>query len=156
MNHSPEIQIELEKRQKPDRIYGLRQTRNFKEALNAPCDGVEPKLVRDVLGKYPCSEVGESLLFPFMVMEAKSGKSNDDWHSIRLQSCFSVFTFLEHQQKLKSANGRRSKWESGPLVWFFMNKGEDWRVCVAFQKRCGFLNDSFETVSSIPAYRPRF
>jgi hypothetical protein len=132
---------------KPDRVYGLRQTRNLENFLYAPCDG--EMIARDLLGSSPYSEDGEPLLFPFIVVEAKSGKSDDDWHSIKLQTSIPIFTFLNAQQKLKSAVGKKLKWRSGPWVWFFMNKGEDWRLFVAFQRRTNASDNYFETLSLI-------
>jgi hypothetical protein len=114
----------LPKGERPDRIYGLRQTR----MLYASCE--EGQLVRDLLKRPPLSEDGCLLLFPFHVVEAKSGKSGDDWHSIKLQTAFPIYTFLENQRSLRLVTGQRSSWHAGLLVWFFMNKGEDWRLCI--------------------------
>jgi hypothetical protein len=75
---------------------------------------------------------GDRLLFPFLVLEAKSGKATDDWYSIKLQSCFPIRSALEIQRQLRLTNGSRSRWIEGPLVWFIMSRGEDWRVSFAF------------------------
>ncbi|KAI9797022.1 MAG: hypothetical protein M1833_005855 [Piccolia ochrophora] len=129
--HSPELMKKLPKGEQPDRVYGLQQTRNFEDKLYASLPG--NRHVRDLLQRSPLSEDGHPLLFPFMVAEAKSGTSGDDWHSIKLQTAFTIYTFLEVQQTIKLATEERSRWHAGPLVWFFMNKGSDWRLCVAFQ-----------------------
>lgn len=127
--HNHELMEKLPKGEQPDRIYGLRQTRNFEDMLYTSYE--EDKLVRDLITPSPLSEDGHPLLFPFLVVEAKSSKSNDDWHSIKLQTAFPIYTFLEVQQRLQKAAGPRSKWKAEPLVWFFMSKGEDWILCAA-------------------------
>lgn len=143
VNHDPDVTQKLGKKEKPDRIYGLRQTRNIENLLNdsvkrwseheRSLDGTQ---VQEVLGlalpDQPISQSGDRQLFPFLVLEAKSGSSGSDWHSIQMQTAFSIRTFLETQNKLRAAAGPQSRWESGPLVWFFSNRGEDWRLCAAY------------------------
>ena len=130
--HDHELMKKLPKGEQPDRIYGLRQTRNFEDMLYTSHE--ENRLVRDMFNPSPLSEEGHPLLFPFLVVEAKSSKSVDDWHSIKLQTAFPIYTFLEVQQSLRLATGQRSKWKAESLVWFFMSKGEDWGLCAAFRK----------------------
>ncbi|KIX02682.1 uncharacterized protein Z518_08624 [Rhinocladiella mackenziei CBS 650.93] len=133
--HSRDLAEELSKEQYPDRIYGLRQTRNFEETLysHAKCESAQDdKLVRDLVDVSPLSLDGDPLLFPFLILEAKSGKSEDDWHSIKLQTTFPIRTCLDVQHTVQRASGNDCRWRSGPLVWFFMNKGEDWRLCAAY------------------------
>jgi len=92
------------------------------------------RFLEDELHKQPHSNIsGEALLFPFLVVEAKAGNAPDDWSSIRLQTAFPIYTYLNTQQSLRSATAQKSKWKSGPLVWFFMSRGEDWRLCLAYQ-----------------------
>ncbi len=143
VHHEPQIAEALGKREKPDRIYGLRETRNIENLLHdtavpqgdeASSDG--PGQVQEVLGlphlDQPMNMSGDRQLFPFLVLEAKSGSSGDSWQSIRLQTAFSIRTFLETQRRLRLATGSRSKWRSGPFVWFLSNKGEDWRLSAAY------------------------
>jgi hypothetical protein len=145
--HSAELADKLPKGEQPDRVYGLRLTRNFENLLYAQHG--EGKLVRDLLPKGPFSEDGHPLLFPFLVVEAKSGKSSDDWHSIMLQTSFPIHTFLNAQRSLRQAAESRSKWQAGPLVWFFMNKGEDWRLCVAHHINVKSSNTFYQDPSTV-------
>lgn len=147
MLHSPQLADKLRKGQRPDRVYGLRLTRNLENYLYAQHG--EGKLVRDLLPSGPFPEDGHPILFPFLAIEAKSGKSNYDWHSIKLQTALPIHTFLEAQQSLRRATGNKSKWKAGPLVWFFMNKGEDWRLCAAFHVKrvCG--NTSYRDPATV-------
>lgn len=151
--HNHELMKKLPKGEQPDRVYGLRQTRNFEDMLYAPHEN--NRLVRDVIHPSPLSEEGHPLLFPFLVVEAKSSKSSDDWHSIKLQTAFPIYTFLEVQQCLQKATGQRSKWKAEPLVWFLMNKGEDWVLCAACREDHAApqaLNISPETVRLFQLY----
>jgi hypothetical protein len=143
----------LPKGERLDRVYGLRQTRSFENLLYASRE--EGQLIRDLIKRPPLSEDGCPLLFPFLVVEAKSGKSGDDWYSVKLQTAFPIYTLLENQRSLRLATGQRSSWHAGPLVWSFMNKGEDWRLCIAHQKDCTAphaLGFSYETVGSFAIF----
>ncbi|KAH8693862.1 hypothetical protein BGW36DRAFT_429892 [Talaromyces proteolyticus] len=128
---------------KPDAIFGLRHTRNIENLLNDTArigtrkdqDGL---LVQELLGPSPISKEGDSLSFPFLVLEAKSGRAGEsDWYSIQLQSAFPVWTLLNTQKSLKTLTGNSSRGKTSPLVWLLMNRGEDWRVCAASIFNCG-------------------
>lgn len=80
----------------------------------------------------PLSRRGDRLLFPFLVLEAKSDSSARSWHQIELQTALSIRTFLETQESLRAACGKDSKWQSGPLVWLITNRGGDWHVYAAY------------------------
>jgi hypothetical protein len=128
----------------PDRIYGLRLTRNIENLLydtaNAEVyninDNTEPLQVHEILDpspfKRPLIQTGDPLLFPFLVLEAKSGKSTDDWLSIQMQTAFPIRSFLQAQDAPRRAAGTRSVWKTSPLVWFFANRGDDWRLSAGF------------------------
>ncbi|KAK6542678.1 hypothetical protein TWF694_006622 [Orbilia ellipsospora] len=145
--YPPELARKLPQEQKPDRVYGLRQTKNFENLMLKKLDN--GKFLENCLQKQPHpAGLGESLLFPFMVIEAKSGSALDDWASVRLQTAFPIYTYLNVQQSLKSANGQKSMWKSGPLVWFFMSKGDDWRLSLAYQRK-GTIGQLFESIPQI-------
>jgi len=73
---------------------------------------------------------GDHQLFPFLVLEAKTG-SSDEWLGINMQTAFS---FLETQRQLYYAASALSDSKASPMVWFFSNKGENWRLCAAYTK----------------------
>jgi hypothetical protein len=142
--HPPTLAEEMPQDQRPDRVYGLRQTRKFDELLLKKIgNGI---FVEDRLQEQPHSTVGEALLFPFMVVEAKAGNAADEWHDIKLQTAFPIYTYLQTQQSLRAATGSRCRWDSGPLVWFFCSRGDDWRLFLAYQSR----NDAAASQSSMP------
>jgi hypothetical protein len=132
--------------QNPDAIFGLRQTRNIENFLHDTRKrelqleaGNEGKQLHELLDPspftHPINQKGEDLLFPFLVLEAKSGTSDCDWYSSQLQTAFPIKAFLDTQDRLRRATGRRSKWHAGPLVWFFANRGEDWRLSAAYMEQ---------------------
>ena len=126
--------------ERPDRGYWLRQTRNIENLLYDAAkrhfqetDSQVTKEVQELieLGQ-PLTQTGDRLLFPFLILEAKSGSAGDSWHSIQMQTAFSIRTLLDTQDRLRKATGTLSKWQSGPLVWFLANKGEDWRISICY------------------------
>ncbi|KAI0971524.1 hypothetical protein F4678DRAFT_87341 [Xylaria arbuscula] len=142
VHHPEQLAQKLPQEQKPDRVYGLRQTRNFEDLLMANLS--DGRLLDETLThQQPHSTTeGEAMLFPFLVVEAKAGNAPDDWNSVRLQTAFPIYTYLNTQQSLRIATAQRSRWTSGPLVWFFMSRGEDWRLSLAYQEQSGALRAS--------------
>lgn len=129
--------------QKPDAIFGLRETSNIENLLydtrkpgvgESIADNSDRKL-HELLDPSPLAQPVsarfDKILFPFLVSEAKSGTSGNDWYSIDLQTAFPIKAFLDTQNRLRQATGRWSRWHAGPLVWYFSNKGEDWRLSAA-------------------------
>jgi hypothetical protein len=145
VHHSADIAKRLKKGEKPDGVYGLRQTRNIENLLHDVVkrqfehdENAADRQVHELLGlDQPLTQTGDHLLFPFLILEAKSGSSACDWHAIQMQTAFSIRTLLETQKRLKVAAGRHSKWRSGPLVWFLANRGEDWRLYAAYTEASG-------------------
>jgi len=141
-------------------VYGLRQTRNIENLLHDVVkrqfendDGAIERQVHEVLGlEQPLKQTGDHLLFPFFILEAKSRSSSCDWHSIQMQTAFSIRTLLETQNRLRTITGRQSKWRSGPLVWFFANKGEDWRVYAAYMQPAHAKPHAIGIIDYVSAY----
>ena len=90
------------------------------------------QLLRESIAHSPFKGDGESVLFPFLVLEAKSEKGSDGFGSTQIQTAFAIRRLLILQHDLKSATGRESQWGSGPLVWFLAHRGETWRVAAAY------------------------
>lgn len=149
MRHEPAVASRLGKKlQQPDSIFGLRQTRNLQNLLN-DTRKLEPGWSSDVNSRQlheeldpspidqPLSQLGDELLYPFLALESKSSTADCDWYSIQLQTAFPIRTFLETQRRLQdAARSQQSDLpapsESAPLVWFFANRGEDWRISMAY------------------------
>ena len=157
MNHGPDVYKDLEEKERPDRIYyGLRHTRNIenllndtvKRSTNEPEGSLDGTQVQELLDQ-PIQQSGDPQLFPFLVLEAKSGTSSSDWHSIQMQTAFTIRTFLATQNSLHAATGLNSRWDSGPLVWFFSNRGEDWKLCAAYVEKGQKRSDTVGTTDYV-------
>ena len=123
------------KEQKPDRVYGLRMTNRLERLLKRTEDKravAEGKMIGETIKSTPFRPGGDPLVFPFLALEAKSEKGKDSFSDIETQTAFVIRSLLELQEDLRRAAGEDSEWESGPLVWFLANKGEQWRVAAAY------------------------
>lgn len=83
---------------------------------------------------------GVALMFPFAISEAKRDKG-DNWDDIWAQTVIPIFTMLNLQRKLFQAGRARLPIE--PIVWFFLMRGAEWRVYLAYQER---------STGNIPSY----
>ena len=64
------------------------------------------------------------VLFPFLIIEAKSEKGSPGFESIENQTAFPIRTLLKLQNDLSGTSETSIK----PLVWFLANQGDEWRV----------------------------
>jgi hypothetical protein len=90
------------------------------------------KMIGESIQSSPFRPDGEPIVFPFLALEAKSEKGRDGFSDIETQTAFTIRSLLTLQEDLRRAAGEDSEWESGPLVWFLANKGEQWRVAAAY------------------------
>jgi hypothetical protein len=134
--HVDVTKSEMRKREKPDLVLGLRKTPSFDLLLmrtEDKCPFSVGKCMSNVAGFTPYQlNGGEPLLFPFLVLEAKSEKSKDSFSDLELQTAFTIRTLLRIQQDLHRTVGEHSQWHTGPLVWFVSNRGEHWRISAAY------------------------
>ncbi|PGH26779.1 hypothetical protein AJ80_01544 [Polytolypa hystricis UAMH7299] len=142
IKHDPPLPVRkstLKKKEKPDRVYGLRQTENFRTLLDSadkrvPMDSNVRRL-RDTLTVSPFEHEPEPLLFPFLIVEAKTGKTATQ-ATVQMQTAFCIRRLLTLQYDLKTAPEKEynneSAWETGPLVWFLSWYGELWRLSACF------------------------
>jgi hypothetical protein len=134
------------KYEQPDRVYGLVQTENFKVLLDsadkrAPLDE-DIRILRHTLEVSPFKRDREPLLFPFLIMEAKSDTVGDS-AAVEMQTAFCIRRLLMLQDGLRAATGEESLWQAGPLVWFFAYHGHEWSIMASFIDYVG---------GSIPSY----
>ena len=129
--HDPLIRSQLP-RQIPDRVYGLQATKNFNQLLSqtasGSCDGTT---VGERVRSSPFEEETEPLLFPFLILEAKSESSSNGFGDMQIQTAFPIFALLKLQEDLHT-QAKASELEAIPLVWFFANRGDAWRVYGGF------------------------
>lgn len=114
---------------RPDRVYGLRETRNFEAILdqipssNSQCG----MTVRDSIRSNPFrdTDTGASLIFPFLILEAKS-EQRDGFEQIQSQTAFPIQALLQLQDNLQRKAINVST--PGPFLWFLACRGDMWRV----------------------------
>jgi hypothetical protein len=138
-------------REKPDRVYGLRRTNKLQRLLLCTNNRCEGKLIGDVVKTSPFLADGDPVLFPFLVLEAKSDKSADSFKDIEVQTAFSIRELLRLQDDLyQAANGTRDEAHMRPFVWFISYRGEQWRVSAAFVEKkkgvCHYVSPSLSPI----------
>ncbi|PIG89931.1 hypothetical protein AARAC_003547 [Aspergillus arachidicola] len=140
IKHDPPLPIEGRRRgqlsEEPDRVYGLRDTGSLREALNSidkhTAYAGSAQRLRDTIEISPFHDEGERLLFPFLIMEAKSGK-HGDMAAAEMQTAFCIRRLLRLQHELRNAGECRDG-TFEPLVWFLSWSGERWNVAGCFVK----------------------
>ncbi|KAK3898509.1 hypothetical protein C8A05DRAFT_18929 [Staphylotrichum tortipilum] len=116
---------ELKRTGIPDRVYGLRTTSELEDVLFS-------EDIRETIITHPFRDDPPPVHFPFLVLEAKSEKGSGSLSGALHQSAFSIRELLEIQEHLRLEAGEGADWEAGPLVWFISNKGEAWKVYIAY------------------------
>ncbi|KAF5004166.1 hypothetical protein FDECE_9304 [Fusarium decemcellulare] len=133
--YNEELKSQLPKREeRPDRVYGLCRTRRLDRILcmNDKQSGSEGKSIEETLPTTPFRVDGDGIIFPFLILEAKSEKGSDSFTDIEVQTAFAIREVLSLQHGLYRAAIDRKDNSSGPLVWFLSNKGEQWRVAIGY------------------------
>lgn len=109
-------------KKRPDRIFGLKKTKAFAKILDA--DG------RDSEEAFRCSpfkDCNDPLLFPFLICEAKPEKRSVGFEETQTQTALPIWELLKLQEGIRAEVPRESH-SASPLVWFFANRGDNWRV----------------------------
>jgi hypothetical protein len=142
--HDPLLRSQLPK-QEPDRVYGLQMTNNFDKLLSTCLPSMvsnDPNAtLRDFVKSCPFKDGVEPLLFPFLILGAKSEKSANGFNDIQTQTAFPIFALLKLQEDLltQATDGHIA---DRPLVWFFANRGDAWRVygcCLSDGEPAGYV-----------------
>lgn len=152
--YTEEMKRDLKRREhRPDRIIGLCQTPTVESLLEKP-DRRHPRTVEQTIRTSPFKEAGEPVMFPFLVMEAKSDKSTYSFGDIDMQTAFAIRELVILQEELEDAASRlgNADWEAVPLVWYFSYRGEQWRLHGAFPRPHG--DPGAVVCSSLPPFFP--
>lgn len=116
-----------ERLRKPDRVYGLRETETFEGLLEQVAkESLTKDTVRQWIRTSPFKDMARPLLFPFLILEAKSEKSSDGFEQIQCQTALPIKVLLQLQDGLQRKTIQISS--SGPLLWFLSCRGDTWRV----------------------------
>lgn len=120
-----------EKKRRPDRLIVFEETHSFESSLNHIArkiqDDAGSKIIRELV---ECTVLnhkgGGPLLFPFLVMEAKSEKG-PSFSEIDTQTAFPIWKMLKIQEDLFEKTQKTPTY-GGPLLWYIAYKGSEWRV----------------------------
>ena len=118
------------KERKPDRVFGLEKTTMFDKYVSAK--------ENENLRHSPF--VDGRILYPFLIIEAKSEKGSPGFDSIESQTAFPIRTLLQLQDKLALHTGIAIN----PLLWFLANQGDEWRVYAAVVDNSRFVGNPVE------------
>ncbi|OBT65441.1 hypothetical protein VE03_06066 [Pseudogymnoascus sp. 23342-1-I1] len=125
------------KRRRPDRMLGFQETGSFssrlmKYNLMARRLGKEASLetIWETVQSTVLNHKGNSLFFPFLVIEAKSriGKPFDDCN---IQTALPILKMLKIQEGLQRESQMTLEY-GGPLVWYIAYRAEDWRLSAGY------------------------
>jgi hypothetical protein len=115
-------------------MHGLQETKNLgarlrKEYAHSSPRGGGQQLISDIFRTSTNPDNGGvPLHFPFLIHEAKSEKSANNFEEIEIQTALPIKRALYVQKTLKDTPGNTVDVPGGPLVWFTANRGETWRV----------------------------
>jgi hypothetical protein len=152
ITYSKGIRMDLGRREhRPDRIFGLCQTRTIEMLLGKLARGQPQPLatVAQTVRVTPFRDAAEPIIFPFLIMEAKSEKSSSSFTNIDMQTAFAIRELVLLQEGLERASSKlgHPDWDAGPLVWYFSYRGEQWRLHGAFS---GHGADAGTVVCDVP------
>jgi hypothetical protein len=126
-------------------VSGLCQTTNFEDRLDGTAQrfldsasqdaasvlqtvesGNEEPLVQDFLQATPFHQRGEPLLFPFLIVEAKSEEGKGH-RNCGIQTSLPIWGLLKSQERLSELSCPLEEL-GGPFVWYISYLGDSWRV----------------------------
>ncbi|KAN0096873.1 hypothetical protein V8E51_015678 [Hyaloscypha variabilis] len=140
-NKGGEAHFELRPR-KPDRVHGLQQTKFFTQARQALTADIQMRTmeaataagVDETLTAFqftPFEDRARPLVFPYLISETKTERG-DSFEACERQTAFPIWNLLKLQENLQVCSQQRLEEQGGPFVWFFANRGEEWRLYGCF------------------------
>jgi hypothetical protein len=116
--HGVEAASELRPR-KPDRVYGLQQTKRFEGILGKVLNVIENRTEKQI-EITPFDDSTDPIIFPFLISEAKSEKG-DSFEACERQSAFPIWKLLCLQEALEKLPKKRLV--DKEVLWF-----GSWRI----------------------------
>ena len=130
MIHDPLVKSQLPT-QKPDRVFGLRKTKAFDavlDMLESPANAMIDRVSStEAIRCSSFKDCDDPLLFPFLLLEAKPEQISKGFQDIQIQTAFPIWALLRIQEDLQG-RAYKDTASGSPLIWFFANRGEYWRV----------------------------
>ncbi|KAH8796931.1 hypothetical protein F5882DRAFT_375096 [Hyaloscypha sp. PMI_1271] len=128
---------EKPKNRRPDRILGFQETNSLSRRfaqydLMAGQLGDDPalKILWETVESTVLNHKGNALLFPFLVIEAKS-RYGDSFDACNIQTAQPIVKMLKIQEDLQAKSQMTLEY-GGPLLWYIAYRGEDWRLFACY------------------------
>lgn len=108
---------------KPDRVYGLQQTKFFTQAIQAITAAIQDQVTEEAgldedskaFQFTPFEERARPLIFPFLISEAKTERG-DSFDACERQTAFPIWTLLRLQELLQARSEQGLTEQGGSLV----------------------------------------
>ena len=113
---------------RPDRVYGLRVTRSLDHYLSKILD--TGQTVEESIRTTPFKPATDRLIFPFLLLEAKSDGAKDRFEDGMVQSAHPIQILLQLQEGLKLNAPGESRF--APFVWYLASRGDEWRIYATY------------------------
>jgi hypothetical protein len=123
-------------RRRPDRILGFRETNSFRRLLDQSNQNAislyddEINKIGQLIDGTVLKHKGNLLLFPFLIIEAKSG-SGAGFNACDEQTSSPIVQMLKVQEALQAKSQVTLEY-GGPLMWYIAYREEDWRLSGCF------------------------
>lgn len=140
-------------RQRPDRVVGLRETKNLRMLLDQPQrthPSSDVRKLRDLIRSSPFKWQPDSLLFPFLILEAKTDLTHNNFSDIQYQTAFPIKLLLDLQTDLQSYSSNPNQIPE-PLVWFLGYKGSDWKLYGCYSGLDSKSNATYVSTDGTPS-----
>jgi hypothetical protein len=124
---------------RPDRIIGFQDTGSLARRLDPIAHRLQDeagiKTIRETTECTVLNHKSGLLLFPFLVIEAKS-ETGEGFSACARQTAFPIWKMLKIQEELQSKSGENLEY-GGPLLWYIAYRGEEWRLsgCYTVKKQ---------------------
>lgn len=120
-------------RRRPNRIIGFQETHSFTRRLEkhdfvaAESENEAGNVTLwDTVESTILNHKGKALLFPFLIIEAKS-RHGAPFDYCNLQTAAPILKMLKMQEDIQKKSNMTLEY-GGPLVWYIAYRGEDWRL----------------------------
>lgn len=122
------------RQRRPDRIIGFQETHSVGEALDHNArrlqDDAGLQTIRDMVECTVLNHKSGLLLFPFLVIEAKSD-AGENFRACDAQTAFPIWKMLNIQEELQAKTHLKLTY-GGPLLWYIAYRGNDWRISACY------------------------
>ncbi|KAL4938548.1 hypothetical protein BDV06DRAFT_200707 [Aspergillus oleicola] len=133
VQYEPNLRKRVVKGKHPDLILGLTNNIKFEKILDAPLD-IQGKIDdNETVGSVLKTDLFAStsgMIFPFLVLEAKQGRTPESQRDIERQMALPAYEMLRMQTCLLERSTLVDPSNRLPRVWLISSKAEIWKVYI--------------------------